>query len=618
MTRILPLPEEIDRLTLARLVQRNADDYPTLPALSWRPADHDTATPWTTLTWSDVHAQVTTIATAFHALGVQTGDRVLLITGNTPEHWLSDLALTRLGAVPVSVHPATAPDHLAYLAHHTRAQLAVVTDSDTGQRLAALLARHPHLDTAALAEYAPSTPHMSFHLLHTSSRAKPAARSVGRVRPGDLATILYTSGTTGTPKAVPVTHRHVIRAALALDQVTDVPDHAEHICYLPLAHIAERMLGIYLPVLRAAHVHLIRDPSHVTVALRDLHPRQFFAVPRTWEKLARAQQAAIDRLTPQTQANLQAAQAVARRYLHHREHDGLTASLETDYAAARRQTLQPVLALTGLDRLTWATSASAPLPQHVTEFWEGFGIPLMDAWGMTETMGVATTHHPGNRRTGSVGRPLPGVEIRTTTADQEIQVRGPTVLPGYLNADGTLAPATDPDGWFSTGDLGRIDDDGYLWITGRAKDLIITSTGHNISPSRIEAALTRHPWISHAFAYGDGRPYITALLVLDTTALPQPPDTPSDARGAASPASKADLQQQIEQAVAEANQTLNPPEQVRRYALLTDTWTPSTGELTISLKPRRRTIEAKYHHELDQLYAKGREAPGAGPVAQQR
>jgi long-chain acyl-CoA synthetase len=252
------------------------------------------------------------------------------------------------------------------------------------------------------------------------------------------------------------------------------------------------------------------------------------------------------------------------------------------------------------------------MPQEVVRFWAGFGIVIMDAWGLTETVGAATANSPAHFRLGSVGKPLDGLEVRTA-ADGEIEVRGPTVCAGYLRPDGSLQPATDEEGWFATGDVGRVDEDGFLWVTDRKKEMIVTSTGVNVSPALVENTLKEHPLIGQAFAHGDGRSYLVALLVLDGETAPAWAaaagiDVGSDAgpeQLAAHPAVLAET----DRAVAAANARLNRTEQVKRYLLLGGEWGPLSGELTPSLKLRRRTVREKYGHLIEELYGQGGRSP---------
>ncbi|MEU9207136.1 AMP-binding protein [Streptomyces sp. NPDC048415] len=709
MTTILRLPGEPSELTLPALLLRNAEDHGELPALSWRTDDG-----WTTLTWHEVRHEAAVLAAGYAALGVQRGDHVLMMMGNRPEHWLSDLALIQLGAVPVTVYGTAAPEQVAHIALHSRARLAIVegapelarwepllrdvtlslerlvvaeTAEAGAHRTYASLKRRDTADTEwretagkarrdTADEDWRDTAEQSWHATADEDRREARDRGVrgggdedrreargrgvcgggdedrreargrgvcgggdedrreargrgvrggvdedrreardwgvrggvggGRgeasgegwrtgvdgawreIRSGDPLTVVYTSGTTGDPKGVRVTHRNVVLNALALDRLVELPDHVEHISYLPFAHIAERMLGIYLPVFRASHVYLCPDPTQVGAVARELHPAQFFGVPRVWEKFASALRAAVAGLPEERRAAVDAAMETARARVACRERgEEPSVELAQAYRAAKEQVLDPILALAGFDRLAWTASASAPLPPDVVAFWAGFGFAIMDAWGLTETIGVATTNSPAAFRLGSVGKPLDGVELRVAE-DGEILVRGATVFDGYLRADGSLDEARDANGWFATGDIGRIDEDGFLWLTDRKKEMIVTSAGKNVSPALVENALKEHPLIGQAYVHGDGRSYLVALLVPD-----------AELAATVEPAA---LREEIAGAVERANARLSRPEQIKRYRVLDEEWSPESGELTPSLKLRRAAIRAHYKHVIEDLY----------------
>ncbi|MEU0132824.1 AMP-dependent synthetase/ligase [Streptomyces sp. NPDC006296] len=605
MTTILRLPAGPDRLTLPALLLRNAEDHGDRPALSWRTPSHEGGDGRTTLTWREVRRETAVLAAGYRALGVRRGEQVLMMMGNRPEHWLSDLALTHLGAVPVTVYGTAAPGQIAHIARHSRARFAVVEGAGERERWEPLV-EDPALplERLVVVEPAAAGPHRPYAVLHATGarlRSREAFEETWReISARDLLTVVYTSGTTGDPKAVPITHRSVVVNALALDRVVELPDHVEHLCYLPLAHIAERMLGIYLPVFRASHVHLCADTAAVASTARALHPAQFFGVPRVWEKLAASVRAALATLPGERAAAVRAANATARAHVSCRERgERPPAALEAAYRTAKETVLDPLLASAGFERLVWTASASAPMPRDVVDFWAGFGIVVMDAWGLTETVGVFTTNSPSAFRLGSVGRPLDGLELRVAE-DGEILVRGETVSAGYLRADGTLDEVLDADGWFPTGDVGRVDADGYLWLTDRKKEMIITSTGKNVSPALVENTLKEHPLIGQALVHGDGHSYLVALLVLDTEMAP----AWAAARGlAGDPATHPEVRDEVARAVDAANARLNRTEQIRRYRLLEREWGPETGELTPSLKLRRRVIQDRYADVLDALYA---------------
>lgn len=599
MTTILRLPGEPADVTLPALLLRNAEDHGELPALSWRTGEE-----WSTLTWREARREVAVLAAGYAALGVERGEHVLMMLGNRPEHWLSDLALVHIGAVPVTVYGTAAPEQVAHIVRHSRARLALVEGAGELPRWEPLLAD----DTAPLrrlvvVEAAEAGEHRTYGSLRAtgSRRAGPEAfeKAWRESRPGDPLTVVYTSGTTGDPKGVRLSHRNILLNGIALDTIVEVPDHVGHICYLPFAHIAERLLGIYLPVLRAGHVHLCADPAQVAATARELRPSQFFGVPRVWEKLAASVRAALAALPEERRRVIEVAGDTARAHLACRERgEEPPAPLRAAYAEAKERVLDPLLALAGFDRLVWTASASAPMPPEVSRFWAGLGVVIMDAWGLTETSGVVTANAPGAFRLGSVGRPIEGVEVRTAE-DGELLVRGATVFDGYLRADGGTDDARDEDGWFATGDIGRVDTDGYVWVTDRKKEMIVTSTGKNVSPALVENALKEHPLIGQALVHGDGRSYLVALLVLDAEVAP----AWAAARGIGGDlVSHPAVREEVARAVEAANARLNRTEQVKRHRLLAGEWGPATGELTPSLKLRRRVVRAKYEQVIEGLY----------------
>ncbi|MFE3994215.1 AMP-dependent synthetase/ligase [Streptomyces goshikiensis] len=606
----LRLPGQPDELTLPALLARNAAQYGDLPALSWREGDG-----WTTLSWAEARREIAVLASGYAALGIERGEHVLMMMGNRPEHWLSDLALVHLGAVPVTVYGTSAPEQIAHIARHSRARVAIVEGARELARWEPLLADGTvALERLVVAEAADAGPHRTYGSLRASGarahRPDSFEKAWRETRPEDPLTVVYTSGTTGDPKGVRLTHRNIMLQSVRLDRRVDLPEHAEHICYLPFAHIAERILGIYLPLLRAAHVRLVADPTAVAGAVRELHPVQFFGVPRVWEKLAAGVRAVLARLPDAQRHAIEAANDLARAFAAHQERGhAAPAALGASYARAKEQVLDPLLGLAGLDRLAWTASATAPMPIDVVRFWAGWGITIMDAWGLTETSGVCTVNSPDGFRLGSVGRPIEGVELRLAE-DGEILTRGATVFGGYLRPDGSVESAADAEGWFPTGDIGRLDEDGFLWLTDRKKELIITSNGKNVSPALVENTVKEHPLIGQALVHGDGRSYLVALLVLDAELAP----AWAAARGieADSPAALAahpEVRQEIARAVEAANARLNRTEQIKRYRLLTEEWGPDSGELTPSLKLRRRVVREKYGPLIEALYE---EAPPAG------
>ena len=588
--------------TLPELLLSNAREHPERPALSWHEPG---ATDWTTLTWARAHDTVVALAEGYASLGVRTGDHALIMMGNRPEHWLSDLALVQAGAVPTTVYSTSAAEQITHIARHSRARLAVVENTEVAALWEGLL-KDPDtpLERLVVVEGAdPDRGHTSYATLTEATPSGAADRWRDRA-PDDLVTVVYTSGTTGDPKGVAISHRRVLAQAGALDAALELPEFPDHVCYLPLAHIAERMLSMYMPLVRVSHVWMCADPTAVVGVLPQVRPPHFLGVPRVWEKFAGGVQAVLASLPEEERAAIDQARAVATEHIERLERDGeVPAELEERHRRARTTVLEPLLAKMGLDRVILPSSASAPMPLEVVRFWASLGIVIMDVWGLTESVGVATMNVPetGGFRLGSVGRPIDGVEMRLGE-DGEVFLRGASVFEGYLAADGSVRPDTDADGWFATGDVGRVDEDGFLWITDRKKEIIVTSGGKNVSPALVENTLKEHPLVGQALAHGDGRPYLVALVVLDPELTPLWAASKGIEAAGEDLAAHPEVIAEIDAAVAAANERLNRVEQVKRYRVLSREWGPETGELTPSLKLRRGVVARRYADEIDALY----------------
>ncbi|MDR6315869.1 AMP-dependent synthetase/ligase [Actinoplanes couchii] len=591
-------------LTIPALLHRNATEFPELPALSLLGSPD-------TLTWRELRDEVTVLARGLADLGLASGDRLLIMMSSRPEHWLIDLAAVHLGAVPSTVYATLSTDQLRYLARHSQAGIVVLEDEAALARWQPILDDVPEIRRVVVAEHtgADTGRVVSLRTLGVrgaaAHRADPAAfeKTWREVRPDQPVTLLYTSGTTGDPKGVMLTHHNVIYQTVVMEHTIETPDHAATLAYLPLAHIAERVLGVYNPIYRAGHVTICSDPTQLLAGLVRVRPVSFFGVPRIWEKMVAGVQGQLATAEPQVKAAVEMAREVALQ-VHGLRQSGAEIPLElaAKHATLDAQVLKPLRAKLGMDNLLWPGSGSAPIPYDVLLYLASIGIVVLEVWGMTETTGTATINTPDHFRTGTVGRPNGGMEIRLAE-DGEILARGPLVCAGYLRADGGVDPVTDGDGWLATGDVGAFDDDGYLTITDRKKELIINSSGKNISPAQIENLLRAHPLIAQAVAVGDRQPYVTALIVLDEEIAPlwaRSKGLPFTTVAAL--AEDPVLRAEIDVAVNAANTKLARPEQVKTYRVLSRGWTPESGELTPTLKLRRRIIQERYAEEIGALY----------------
>src|SRR6266700_1989005 len=568
---------------------------------------------WQTLTWAQARQQVLELAAGFAALGLAPGERVALMLPNRTEHVLADLGAVHAGGLGVTIYATLAPEQIAFVAGDCDARIAVVDGAGELARWQPMLSQLPGLRTVIVRDAAacPAGEQYltwdAFAALGKQRYAENPGAVAGRVAAitaDDPVAVLYLTETTGNPKGVLLTHRNVGYELACAQGMGLIPDKARWVSYLPLAHIAERMFSIYLPIHTGTHVHFCPDPAQLVRVVGKVRPNGFFGVPRVWEKI----RAGIEALFTLEQdeakrAAVAAAMDTGRRYVDACQYGRtMPPGLEAEFAAADAAVLAPIRGLLGLGEAEVVSSAAAPLPPEVAAFFSGPGMKILDIYGMTETTGAFTTNTPEAFKLGTVGRPYPGMEVRIA-GDGEILVRGPLTTPGYLHRPDLTADLIDAGGWLHTGDIGRLDEDGFLSVVDRKKELIITAGGENIAPAAIESLLVAHPLIGQALAYGDRRKYVVALLTLDGEVAP----AWAKARGI-DPGSLAELAAdpvvlaEVGAAVAAANERLARVQQVKQWRLLPVEWTAETEELTPTLKLRRRIVHAKYADVLDMLY----------------
>jgi long-chain acyl-CoA synthetase len=577
---------------LATTVAARGDE----PAYSDRHAEDG----WRTVTWSEVVGGAKAVAGALIDRGVQPGDTVALMCSNRIEHVLADLGAVHAGAVPMTIYATLAPETVRYIAGHSLPAAVVLEGSDQLARWALALADCPSIKVVVVLDGTPCDDPRAVTWAELLEGGADSTDRCAAIRPDDPLTILYTSGTTGDPKGVVLTHRNVLTSVVAGLKAGGLEEPGISISYLPFAHIAERNLGMYGPQVQGAHVFLVDDPAALPAALGQVHPTRFFGVPRVWEKVMAGVSAL---LAANPDPKVTAAMATAQAWVAGKENGGTpSAELDQAFAEADSTVLQGIRGFLGLDRLQWAASAAAPMPVEVARFFAGLGIIIYDVYGMTETTGSVTANTPSGFKLGTVGRPLPGAELRLGE-DGEIQVRGPVLTPGYLHNPEATAVLIGADGWLGTGDIGVVDTDGYYSVVDRKKEMIITSSGKNIAPSNIENLLKESPLVGHAYAAGDGKSYVVALLTLDPDVAPVVAAKAGiEGRSLAELADHPTIRAILEEAVATANSRLSRPEQVKRFAVLAAEWTAESEELTPTLKLKRRVVSTKYADVLDRLY----------------
>ncbi|WP_370934742.1 long-chain fatty acid--CoA ligase [Amycolatopsis sp. cg13] len=603
------IAEQAEGQTIPSLLRRNAVEYGDRPALTSLDLEGRP-----TLTWSEFRTAIAEVSRGLAGLGLAAGDRMLIMAPSSPDHLIADLAAVHLAAIPCTAYATLSPEQIRYVARHSAAPVVVLAGTDELSRWLPVLDDLPALrrvvviDETAIPDG--DDRFVAYSAVREAGRTALAAgpeafdQAWQAIRPDDPLAMIYTSGTTGDPKGVVLSHRNAIHEGIAVHTLHKAPMHPTNIAYLPLAHIAERELSIYLPIVAAGHVHTVGDPSGVVAALGQVHPQSFFGVPRVWEKMVAGLKNMLAGVPEdRREALISANELLQEGYKLRSAGEELPADLAERIAKTDETVLAPVRGLLGLDQLHIASSGAAALPLEVLYFLAGLGVEIREVWGLSETTGAATANSADAFRAGTVGRPIDGVEVKTGE-DGELLVRGPIVFLGYLQPDGTIEPATDADGWFATGDIGTIDDDGYVTITDRKKELIITSSGKNIAPTRIEGLLKEHPLIGQAVAIGDARPYVTALIVLDDEIAPGwAAANGVEAEGIDALAAHEAVQAEIARAVESANSRLARAEQIKKYHVITTAWTPETGELTPTLKLKRRVINDRYGSDIASLYS---------------
>ncbi|MEV0585862.1 AMP-dependent synthetase/ligase [Nonomuraea sp. NPDC050310] len=589
--------------TICAQLKAITEAHPDAPAYSTPEGEG-----WRTITYGEARRQVLDLAQAFVDLGVRPGDSVALMMVNRTEHVLTDLGALHAGAVPITVYGTLAPEQVTYIAADCRARVAVVGGAAELARWEHALAELPHLEKVVVLDEAACPAgderFMTWaELLRRGTEGYDEAAVAARyetIGAEDVLTVLYTSGTTGNPKGVPLTHRNVCYEVEVIDRIGQLAPLSAQISYLTYAHIAERVLSLYLPLFKASHVHFCPDPTQLAPALRQVRPVTFFGVPRVWEKLMAGLQAALAAQPEEKQAQLKAAMAASLAY-YEAGQGGATPPEELKAAFERVDpALAGIRALIGFDRATWVGSGAAPLALEVQQFFAGLGMNILEVYGMTETTGAFTANGPAAYRFGSVGPAVPGIEVKIAE-DGEILMRGPIATSGYRNLP--EEELYDEDGWLRTGDVGEVDEDGYYRIVDRKKELFITAGGENVAPSLIENHLKQHPLIAQALAYGDRRPYPVALITLDPEIAPKWAAARGlEFAGLADFADRPEVLAEIEAAVERANSHLARVQQVKHWRLLPVEWTTETEELTPKFSLKRRVIHAKYSDVIDSLY----------------
>jgi long-subunit acyl-CoA synthetase (AMP-forming) len=586
----------VDAPTLTEALRRTAAHHPEIVAV--RTPDDSVS-----LTWSELLERVDSLAGGLARLGVKRGDTVALMLGNRPEFHIADLAAVAIGATPYSIYNTYPPAEIEYLINDAATTVAIVEQAFLDVFLHAR-ERRPQLEhvivvdgdpregTVGLAEVEGSNPDFD-------PEGLPA------VEPGDVLTLIYTSGTTGPPKGVQLSHHNVMFAARQIEQIITFDAGSKVISWLPAAHIAERMAHHYIPIIYAGSITCCPNPREVVSYLPQVRPNWFFAVPRIWEKLKAGLETMLAGQPEERRAPVEDAVAASLEAVRLRRHGKpVPDELQAKVDQADEQIFSGLRAMLGFDQVRAVNVGAAPTPVEVLQFFHALGIEVAELWGMSETCGAGACNRPGAVKIGTVGPPAPGCEIRIAD-DGEVLVRSEFVMLGYRNLPEQTAEALDADGWLHTGDIGEIDEDGYLRLIDRKKELIINAAGKNMSPANIEAALkTASPLIGQATAIGDRRSYNTALIVLDADYAPQWASQQGIKAAALEDlARESKVIAAIQAGIDEANKRLARVEQIKKFRIVSGDWLPGGDELTPTMKLKRKPIAEKYAEAIESMYA---------------
>jgi long-chain acyl-CoA synthetase len=580
---------------MAEAFQLTARDNADEPAL--RTKDDSVS-----LTWGQYAEQVEKLAAGLAGLGLERGQTIGLMLVNRPEFHLFDAAAMHLGATPYSVYNTYPPEEIEHLAKDAENKI-FVTEQSFVNRIQAV----DGIDHVIVVD---GEGEGTLSIEDVESRAEEGfdfEAAWKAVEPDDVLTLIYTSGTTGPPKGVQITHANEMEAARSFDQMIQFPAGARVVSYLPMAHIAERSCSHYLPLAFGFTVTTCEDPREVIGYLPEVRPTWFFSVPRIWEKLKAAMEAgmAAEEDEDRKQAVEWALEVGRRKVDAEQSGEGVPRELQEEWEKADSMVLSKLREKLGLDQLEALNVGAAPTPREVIEFFHAVGLPLAELWGMSETCGAGACNRPDNIKIGTVGQAAPGVEMKLAE-DGELLMKSGVVMKGYRNQPEKTAEAMDDDGWLHTGDIGEFDDDGFLKIVDRKKELIINAAGKNMSPANIESKVkSSHPLIGQAVTIGDGRSYNVALITLDPDAAPGfakeagLSDTSLDAL-----AEEQAVIDAVQEGVDKANASLARVEQIKKFKILPVDWEPGGDELTPTMKLKRKPIGEKYEDEIEALYAK--------------
>ena len=560
---------------------------------------------WEAITWQAYYDETRLVARSMIHLGLEKGKGVSIIGYNSARWFMADIGAIMAGGVPAGIYTTNSPEQCHYITHHCEAAIAVVENTTQLEKFKTIRGDLPHLKAIVLMEGddADSDVYSWEDFIALSEKVDDAAleERISSQSADDLATLIYTSGTTGPPKAVMINQHNITWTAQAVAEAIHSRPGDNLLSYLPLSHVAEQIVSVHGPMAFGGTVNFAESLDLLGDNLREVRPHFFLGVPRVWEKIQAKMEAAGAQNSPLKKKIAKWARGKGLKG-GYAEQNGQSKPFL--YGLANKLVFSKVREKLGLDRSRMQITAAAPISKGTLDFFLSLGIPIYEVYGMSECSGPATISLPHKYRTGKAGFVLSGTELKIVEENGEICMRGPHVFMGYLKNEEATKEALDSDGWLHSGDVGELDLDGFLKITDRIKDLLITAGGENIAPQLIEGALKTIPIVSQAIVVGDRRKFLACLLTLD------PEKLAANAKEAGSSATSLEeaiacdaFRAHIQKQIDEVNKTLARVQTIKKFEIVPQEFSVETGELTPTMKVKRKVVREKYADIIEGFYA---------------
>ena len=592
--------------TIPELFFHTVNEIPDLPALCERSGGK-----WHSLSYREVGEMVETFAYGLADLGVKQEDKVAILSCNNPRWAMSDYAIACLGAVSVTIYPNLIPSQIEFILVHSDAKYVITENSEQTEKITSIMDSCPHLLGAIVMDDSVKNKKGVFgydNILRKGKNFRAKAdfdfrERAGKVKPDDLLTLVYTSGTTGDPKGVMLTHRNLVSNVIACREAIHADTTDRFLSFLPLSHCFERNVGHYAPFSAGCVIYYAEGIDELARDMAEVRPTVMASVPRLFEKMHGKVTEKVNSDSWLKQKLFRWAMGVGGEVTRQMQEKGRTGGfLRAKFGLADRLVLSKIRKKVGGD-LRFFFSGGAPLSREIGEFFSTANLPIIEGYGLTETSPVITCNREGDCRYGTVGLLLNGVEVRIEK-DGEILCRGDNVMKGYYKDPEATKEVMDPDGWFRTGDIGEFDRDGYLMITDRKKNLLVTSTGKNIAPVPLENALGLSKFVEHSVVLGNNLKYVSCIIIPSFPALEK---WASEHDISAADRSKLlehpKVKELYENEVKGAMKEFAGYERVKKFSLIVDEWTVENGMLTPTLKVKRRLVQKRYADVIEDMYS---------------